>query len=409
MQLMLIAAAFAATPVIHAGDPTRAVQTASEAAGLPLWELRPVGVSELFPGEGALLVGAGQPAACAGPAVTNARLREIAGLAEKLLLRQSWSEVRARAAEANSQVACLSEGAEPSQLARLAFLEGYAAAEMGDSTAASAAFARALAWDPGMRWDDKFAGAGRAAFDALAANAGPRGTLHFGPASQSLGAVWAIDGRVISPAGSIQLAEGVHLVQTLQPAVNTWVVQIRARNPVALVSAPAARDQALTLASDEAQRGVLEAAIERSLGADARVVVLAGEIAWRVGDSWEPLRVPVAPPAPRPPNADRARLSGALVGGGGALTVLGGLGLVAGLVTSGEANQAEPDEPDGTYEWRNRLYKESQSVAVVGASAAALGLGALVVGVVVGKDPAPLQVGVAPMADGGVLLVSDRW
>lgn len=82
---------------------------------------------------------------------------------------------------------------------------------------------------------------------------------------------------------------------------------------------------------------------------------------------------------------------------------------MGGLVTSGESNQAEPDEPDGTYEWRNRLYKESQTVLGVGATAAALGLGAMVVGVVLGKDPAPLQVGVAPMADGGVLLVSDRW
>ena len=137
--------------------------------------------------------------------------------------------------------------------------------------------------------------------------------------------------------------------------------------------------------------------------------MLAGEIVWRVGDTWEPLRVPVAPPAPKPPSADRARLSGALVGGGAALTVLGGLGVVGGFVTSGEANKAEADEPDGTYEWRNRLYKDSLSVAGVGASAAALGLGALVVGVIVGKDPAPVQVGLVPMVDGGALLVSDRW
>lgn len=251
-------------------------------------------------------------------------------MAEKLLLRQSWSEVRARAAEANALVGCLAEGAEPSQLARLAFLEGYAAAEMGDSSATRAAFARALAWDPGMRRDDKFAGAGRAAFDAVSADPGPRGTLHFGPAWQTLGTVWAIDGRVISPTGSVQLVEGAHLVQTLQPTVNTWAVQIRARNPVALVSAPAARDQALTLASDEAQRGVLEAAIERSLGADARVVLLAGEIAWRGGETWEPLRVPVAPAAPKPPTwgapgcpvrwseaAPRSRSSAAWVSWGG--------------------------------------------------------------------------------------------
>jgi hypothetical protein len=341
VHLILAAAALAATPVVHGGDPTEAVQVASRASGVALWELRPVAVGDLFPGEGALRVGAGQPAACVGKSSTSGELRDVIAVAEKLYLRQSWADVRARAAEADARIPCLGEGAEPSQLARLAFLDGFAAAEMGDTAGATRSFARAHAWDPALTWDERVSGAGRASFDAAVAPGGEPGTLVLGPGAAALGTVWAIDGRVVALSAEQALALGRHLVQTLQPAVRTWEIEVSAGHAVALVDAAAARASVLGGGGKPLERGVLAAAVDERLGGDSSALVLAEGKVWRVG-SWEALPIPAEPAAPRV-DPGRARLSAGLLGGGLTALALGGGLAVAGAITHEEADVLIPE------------------------------------------------------------------
>lgn len=403
MYLAIAAAAIAATPVIHAGDPTEAVTLASRASGIALWELRPVGLSELFPGEGALRVGAAQPTACEGSASSNAELRELVALAEKLYLRQSWDGVRAKAAEAGARLACLGEGAEPSQLARLAFLDGFAAAELGDVGAARLAFTRARAWDPALRWDERVSGAGRAPFEAAATPSGPDGVLLVGVGGASLGTVWAVDGRVVALLAEQPLRPGRHLVQTLQPVVRTWEVDLEPGQVVALVDAATARSTVLGESGQPAARAILTAAIHQRLGPGAPALVVDGRQVWEVGREWIALSVPADAEAAAVPVA-RSRLSAGLLGAGIAATALGGAAAAAAAITRGEADAAEAGETDQTYLWRNRLYKDAGTLAGVGAAVAGAGVVCAAVGAIMGLPPGAPGVSVAPQGNGAMLV-----
>jgi hypothetical protein len=184
-------------------------------------------------------------------------------------------------------------------------------------------------------------GAGRASFDAAVAPGGEPGTLVLGPGAAALGTVWAIDGRVVALSAEQALAPGRHLVQTLQPAVRTWEIEVSAGHAVALVDAAAARASVLGGGGKPLERGVLAAAVDERLGGDSSALVLAEGKVWRVG-SWEALPIPAEPAAPRV-DPGRARLSAGLLGGGLTALALGGGLAVAGAITHEEADVLIPE------------------------------------------------------------------
>lgn len=311
--------------------------------------------------------------------------------------------MRANLARADQTLPCLTEPAEASLMARLYSLDGYAAAELGDATAATAAFRRARSSQPDLAWTGPSDSPAATIFAAVAGSAPGTGKLALGPGFQDQTTLW-VDGRLMNvDHGVLTLPEGVHLVQVLQPKPSTWVVSIRAGHAVALVSRPEARDHALEGAVTEAGRLVIEAAAGHGPGG-AELWVWTGGALWRVAQAWEATQVR---PRPTPPPPARYGLSRALVGLGAGLTLTGGAGAVYGWTETARL-KVDPGDSDDAYAYRSAWYDTSQSVAVVSSVVAGLGVASLVTGIVL-SAPAPAmttQVTALPAAGGGVLLVS---
>lgn len=138
-MLLLIGSA-AAISVLHAGAADTAAHHGAADAGIPVWDTRPVDVRELLPGDGVTLVGAGRGAACDGEALTNASLRDSVARAEKLVSVPGIGRARAELTNAAARLACLSEPAEASLLARMFVLQAHVLVLHGDQAGAAAAF-----------------------------------------------------------------------------------------------------------------------------------------------------------------------------------------------------------------------------------------------------------------------------
>ncbi len=405
MQLsLLLNAALAVTPVLHQGDAAEAIEVVAASTGVPPWELRPVEVGQLFPGGGVLVVGHAQPAPCAAAPSTNAAVRELVSAAEKRLVRQEWAEMRERLAAAAAALPCLGEPAEASLAARLFFLDGFAAAELADVPAAESAFRRARASQPELAWDERLAGAGRAAFDTTATRTS-EGRLALGPGLGDVGTLW-VDGRLATlEQGVLVLAEGEHLVQVLQPSVSTYAVRVRPNNPVALVRAPQARDEALGAVSDPRGRLVVEAAAEGLLGPDVELWVAGNGSLWHVRPAWEVAQVRPRPAAPIPARYGTSRV---LVGLGAGLTLVGGAGAVYGWTEAARLFE-DPGDSDDAYAYRSAWHDTSQAVGAVSTVVAGAGLATLVTGLVLGVEPRTASMAVVPTPDGGAVMVAGRF
>lgn len=401
--LALAGVAAAATPVLHAGDPAAAVEAVSASVGVPPWELRPVSTAELFPGLGAAVVGAGQPAGCTSGATVNGAVRELVESAAKWEFKQEWGTMRSNLAKADQTLPCLGEPAEASLMARLYSLDGYAAAEIGDTAAATAAFRRARSSQPDLAWTGPSDSPAAAVFASVVATAPATGKLALGPGFKDQSTLW-VDGRLMNvDHGVLTLPEGVHLVQVLQPKPSTWVVAIRPGQPVALVSRPDARDHALDGAMDEAGRLVIEAAVGHGPGAEA-VWVWTGGALWRVTQSWEATQVrPRAAPKP-PAQYGTSRL---LTGLGLGLTVAGGAGAVYGWTETARLKD-DPGDSDDAYAYRSAWYDTSQNVAVVSSIVGGVGVASLVAGIVMGlpERSAGAQIAAVPTEGGGVVVLA---
>jgi hypothetical protein len=398
--LILATLAFAASPVLSGGEPAAAIAAVSRSTGVPQWELRPLGVADLFPGEGALLLGAEQPAQCAAGESNPTEVRELVARGEKLLLRQEWTELRARLREAAALLPCLSAPAEASSLSRLFFLDGFAAGELLDATSASASFRRARAAQPDLPWDDRYPGRARTAFDAVSSAPAANGTLVLGPGYEAVDQLWIDGGLTPVSKGTVSLSEGLHIVQVLQPRVETWIVSVRASRTTALVQAAAARERVLASAGDELGKSVIRAAVDRTLGADAELWVVTGSQLWRVGSTWESRALVPDAAATKPKPA------GPLLVGLGAGLALGGAVVAIEAASEAAAHfSAIEDESDQTYTLRNEWYQSASGRTIAGGIAGGVGIATLVAGVLVN---APHAAGVAavPVEGGGVLVWS---
>jgi hypothetical protein len=365
--------------LLYAGDPDVAVHTTAAAAHVHVWELDPVRVADLVTGDRPVVVGKDQPAACSGPGVTNAQLRDVVAKAIPRVAYQQVAQGRQELDAAAASLGCLSEPAEASLGAQLFYVRGVFAAADGAPDAAAASFARALAFDPQLAWDDDYPPDWRPTFDqAKAAATTASTTIAIGPGLDRQASLW-IDGRMVPMAdGRLVIGVGRHLVQVLEPSVTTLELDARVADRVAVVVPSVLGDAFVANAADPAGRPLLDALIAGKLAGDG--YVWTGDRVLHPADDavFEPMTT--ASPG-------RAHAASLLVGGGEALAGLGIVGLGAGYAIWAGGH---PDDAVTTGQFDSATNRQAGGSALFGAGLTALGGGValLAVGVPLGHGVA---------------------
>lgn len=203
---MVVYTGVEASPVA-AKQATTLVELLTDGAMVPT---APIHVDVLFPGGQLGVVGAGARETCQGPPVSADAYTATVEALYKATTHLEDTTGQADALRASQS--CLTEPANPGDLARVPFLEGVTAYGDGDVEAAQAAFADVFVIDPQYAWDPEYPPDAQLAF----ANAGT-GVLRLGLTGIQVVApagaeVW-IDGHPSSLDEAAHVIPGRHLVQ----------------------------------------------------------------------------------------------------------------------------------------------------------------------------------------------------
>jgi hypothetical protein len=345
--VLTLSLGLAAEPLVQEGPTASAVARVAADAGLNEWELQPVQLQSLLPRSGVVLLGADQPSACPNPTLSNSSLRDTVGLAEKqILYHQEWDAARLGLELAAQGMACLAEPLEASMAARVFFLRGFLELETGNEDAARSAFERAVAFAPGLEWDERFPPDGEPLLQELIkinSQTLPE-NLTLGHGLRMVPTLW-LDGQPAKvKAGQLDIKPGYHLVQMLQPNVVTLPVHIGGESPLAIVKAQSMAEAPLASLQGTPE---LAALLEQEFGAGTRVWVFAGENTWLLENEWSEL-----PKSDAVLHAERAIVGSKLTRSG--LGILGA-GLVGGAVSwtiIGSNYRSHDGETRASYEAR---------------------------------------------------------
>ena len=125
---------------------------------------------------GALVAPGAELIRCSGESLDRASyLDEVSGLSEAVWEVEDFAPLFDAA---HASQACLTEAVTARDLARVSFVEGVMAFELGRPEAAAEAFRQVFAMDPDFPWDGQFGPGARASFDAVAAEVGAAAKLH---------------------------------------------------------------------------------------------------------------------------------------------------------------------------------------------------------------------------------------
>ena len=159
----------------------------------------------------ARLEGGGELTWCEAAPTDLTTLQALVKEAEKSIAYMEYDAAATTLGDAITGMACLTEPVDPEWAARTHYLNGITAHRSGFSDAASESFQQAVAFDPGIQWDDAFAPKAKALFDVAKEKAletekvsvmvAPRHTV-------------VVDGHGVT--GDLQLVPGKHLLQAGQ-------------------------------------------------------------------------------------------------------------------------------------------------------------------------------------------------
>lgn len=381
--------------VLYVGEAAPAALATIAATGRPGWEVSPRTLDAGSGGHRATVEGAA-PSTCAAP--TNAAaVRDALTKAESEVAYENWDGARLRIGEAVAAMGCLAEPAEASVGARVQFLSGIVRVSGGDAVGAETAFREAIAFQPGLAWDEAFTPDWRPPFDAASRAANPPARVMLGPGLAATSSVW-LDGRPMPvTAATFTVPEGPHLLQLIGQTIETLRIVARADAPV-LVSIP---DQVgpdlITHADEPAVQAWLGLHLASTWPGRA-VYVWTGDTLLDATRDFAVVPVPVVDA----PKQDRGR--GLFIGGiaTGAVGVLGtGLG-VAGYLTNAHA---VPGESHDDYVGRVTAAGRGAGMATLGLAFVGAGGVALALGLPRGGDAADIELVVGPSA----VALNGRW
>lgn len=339
-MLALIAAAAATETLVHAeGAFAEATAHLQRIGGGDTGEVRVVTLAQLVAGSAPAAVAGARLVPCVGGPRTALDLEHHAVRAGRAMAYMEQAEAVRELDAAVAALPCL-DTLVPSPLgARIYFLRGVLAFDMGDRAAAKASFERARGFSPDLAWDPDLPPDARDLFED--AEAPPAGLwLHLVPAPPA-GEVW-VDGRPVAlEGGRVALGAGRHVVQIDGGGVSTFAIEVSGTDG-ALVRPAAVPPDALVWVEDPARRPALTSVFEAALEPEATVYVAGAGRLWRVHagrDDWEELNVPEKRGVGR-----TERIVGAsLLGVGGAALIGGSLLAGTGYAEASDAAGAAGD------------------------------------------------------------------
>lgn len=428
----------AATTAVYAGDSATPENASRVAQALALLESAvtlsesPRHLDEVAP-LGMLVAPGAEVIACQGDPVDGTTYRDrVADLGKAV-----WEadDLGPFFAEARQSQACLNEAVEAPLLARVAFVEGVMAFELGHPEQAALAFRQVFAVDPSFGWDGQFGPGAKESFDAIGAEVagGARTDLTIVSAPGDL--VW-VDGALYETA-SVLVSPGMHLVQVGQEAglrsalvdtrsgVRTVVVDTDALSAALAAGEGEQRIVALFAAlADEAPDYLLWiGAEERAWSWDAETAALTSV------DLTPAALAAIHPPAdggkkrPGPATPVLIAVGAGLVAGGTVLSMATRTDLADfdASVESGEIHpfpapdSADPEEYPLYQEWQGKVNRLGAGYAMIAVGGASL-LASIPVGLLTARSVEPriafgatlLASGQSDGADGVVFTVSWR-
>lgn len=159
--------------------------------------------------------------------------------------------------------ACLSESVEAVELARVAFVQGAMAFELGQPDEATAAFRQVFALDPTFTWDGQFGPGARSSFDAVGAEVAGAARVDLTVLTDP-GNLLLVNGQPFETA-SVLVSSGSHLVQVGEEgALRSVLVDTTGRQSTVVVDA-----DALSAAMASGEGETLVSALFAALGDDA--------------------------------------------------------------------------------------------------------------------------------------------
>lgn len=392
----------ASTPLLYQGDIDDAVRRVSADADLKPWELEPVLLPERLNEAGLRSFGLDQPPRTCTKGIGNDALRALVEKIEGHVSYEQWTETSEASAAAIGALPCLTESIDAKVAARLFFLNGISATARSDFRAARDAYLRALAFAPDLPWDETFTPDWQPTFDAARADHGALKStaVVLGPGVDPSAELW-VDGRsVVASAGRIELTEGLHLVQTIQPRVLTTEVRARLDRKAAVLVPSAVEPGVVEDASDPAVQAYLDPIVD-SLFGEAGCYVWTGSRTVRGGADWRTLpSASLAVVAATVPG--RASPATLLRVGGGTSAAIGAVATAAGLGMYLPNRAPVPGEVGEAYAARVDRAARGAGIATVGIGA--LGLGLVAIGASIPLDIAGSDVALVA-TPGGVSLV----
>lgn len=321
LTLALGGSAWAADPVISA--PGQEAQARRLVQSVGLGEADPLGLSEVLEPLPRVVVLGAEARPCEVQAAEALAAVEVLDAAQAQLDMLEYEGARARLGDLEQALPCASRPVAPAPAARLFFLDGYAAFQLGEAGVARTRFEQALVFEPTLSWDPALPPDGIGLLEEARVIRAAQPFLPLAVHPEGTGA-W-LDGR---PLERERLAQGRHLLQIPGDAeAGRWLSLVRETHVVLPGSLPADTVQWM---GDAELRPVLSELLAVSMGAGRPVHVAAAGTVWTGetgGAAWtgrRPARLPRALPA-------------LLVGTGGGVALAGGIG--AGLAL-GSGRQA---------------------------------------------------------------------
>lgn len=381
--------------VLYTGDAAPAALATIAATGRPGWEVSPRTLERGGEGHRAIVEGASPTACTAGS--NAAAVRAALSKAESEVAYENWDGARLRIDEAVLAMGCLSEPAEASVGARVNFLSGIVRVSAGDATGAETAFREAIAFQPGLTWDEAFTPDWRLPFDAATHAANTPARVVLGPGLSNTSSVW-LDGRPMPvTAATFAVSEGPHLVQLIGQTIETLRVVARADTPAVLLIPDQIGPDLILNAQEPAVQAWLALHVAAAWPERAVYVWTGGALL----DATHGFAV-VPVPITEPPKKDHGR---AMLVGGIAAGAVGVLGTGVGFAGYFGNAKAVPGESHDDYIARVTSAGRGAGMATLGLAFVAAGGVGVVLGLPHDAAGSDVEVVVGP----GAIAVNGRW
>ncbi len=407
--LSLLGTASAGGVVLHANeDPEMARARVAVAVGISPADLETSTLAAALDGLPPMLIGPGEVTACSGAFQTS--LAEALDAAEGAVMYMEYDTARATLATASASFTCLTEPLDPAQGARVWFLQGLVAHELGDKSAAWEAFRQARLIAPDLSWDENFSPTARPLFDGVGAELAntPSSTLMVVP-EPPVDAFWVNGQATDTEQGRLPLVSGNHLVQIGQPTRSLSLSLNGDLDAALVLPSELPADIATWALQDERRDALVPVLLAAGLGKAAVFIPTSGAV-WRYDPStsiWaefdpagglrreiKPLAsTPPAPEAPSseqpisdapPPTKERSSMGRRLtIWTGAGLTLTGGTLAVLNYAKAlGAYNSAVAATDQTTWDAAAATYGDAalatrNGLIITGIGAATLGTGLL--------------------------------